>query len=196
MRLLNQAVDCFRRGGVVVYPTDSAYALGCRLGEKTAQARIRRLRQLSSNHLFTLVCRDLSQLGLYARLETSQYRLIKAHTPGPYTFILNATREAPRMLVHAKRRTVGVRVTAQPVAMALLTLLGEPILSVSLILPGETTPLTDPADINQRLGPQVDLVIDGGAGKAQVSTVIDLVQVVPNIVRRGCGDPIPFEVNR
>ncbi len=180
---------------MIAYPTDSSYALGCRIGEKAAVERIRHIRRLDDKHNFTLVCRDLSELGLYAKVDTRLFRLLKAHTPGPYTFILNATREVPRMLLHPKRRTIGLRVPACPIALALLEELGEPLMSVSLILPGETEPLNDPYEMRDQLEHLVDLIIDGGFGGGEASTVIALTDEDPVVVRVGCGDPEPFMVN-
>lgn len=194
-RLIKQAVEIVRQGGVIAYPTDSSYALGCRIGEKSAVERIRHIRRLDDKHNFTLVCRDLSELGLYAKVDTGLFRLLKAHTPGPYTFILNATREVPRMLLHPKRRTIGLRVPACPIALALLEELGEPLMSVSLILPGETEPLNDPYEMRDQLEHSVDLIIDGGFGGGEASTVIALTDEDPVVVRVGCGDPEPFMVN-
>ncbi len=191
-RLIKQAVEIIRDGGVVVYPTDSSYAIGCSMGNKSGIERIRRLRQLDDKHNFTLVCRDLSQLGLFAKVDTAAFRLLKTTLPGPYTIILSATREVPRMLLHPKRRTIGLRVPAQPIAQALLAELGEPLMSVSLILPGESEPMSDPYEIRQTLEHQVDLIIDGGYGGVEASTVISLVDGEPEIVRVGCGDPAAF----
>ncbi|MCQ4348723.1 L-threonylcarbamoyladenylate synthase [Pseudomonas stutzeri] len=193
-RLVKQAVDIIRQGGVAVYPTDSSYALGCRIGDKAALDRIRQLRRLDDKHNFTLVCRDLSQLGEYAKVDTSAFRLLKAHTPGPYTFILDATREVPRMLLHPKRRTIGLRVPGNPIAHALLSELGEPLMSVSLILPGDEHPMSDPYEIRDRLEKLVDLIIDGGYGSLEASTVISLLGGEPEVLREGCGDPEPFRV--
>lgn len=193
-RLVKQAVEIIRQGGVVVYPTDSSYALGCRIGDKAALDRIRQLRRLDDKHNFTLVCRDLSQLGEYAKVDTSAFRLLKAHTPGPYTFILDATREVPRMLLHPKRRTIGLRVPGNPIAHELLTELGEPLMSVSLILPGDEQPMSDPYEIRDRLQKLVDLIIDGGYGSLEASTVISLLGGEPEVLREGCGDPEPFRV--
>jgi tRNA threonylcarbamoyl adenosine modification protein (Sua5/YciO/YrdC/YwlC family) len=193
-RLVKQAVDVIRQGGVAVYPTDSSYALGCQIGNKSAVERIRLLRRLDDKHNFTLLCRDLSQLGEYAKVDTSAFRLLKAHTPGPYTFILDATREVPRMLLHPKRRTIGLRVPANPIAHALLTELGEPLMSVSLIMPGDEQPLSDPEEIRDRLEKLVDLIVDGGYGSLEASTVISLVGGEPEVLRVGCGDPEPFMV--
>ena len=191
-RLIKQAVEIIRNGGVVVYPTDSSYAVGCHTGDKSAAERIRRLRQLDDKHNFTLVCSDLSQLGLFAKVDTGAFRLLKAHTPGPYTFILNATREVPRMLMHPKRRTIGLRVPSHPIAMALLEQLGEPLMSVSLIMPGDAEPLSDPYEMRQVLEHHVDLIIDGGFGGLEASTVINLSGDEPEVIRVGCGDPAPF----
>ena len=192
-RLIKQAVEIIRQGGVVVFPTDSSYAVACHIGDKTAVERIRRLRRLDDKHNFTLICSDLSQLGLFAKVDTSAFRLLKAHTPGPYTFILTATREVPRMLLHEKRRTIGLRVPAHPIALALTRELGEPLMSVSLILPGETLPMSDPYEMRQVLEHQVDLIIDGGFGGLEASTVVSLLDDSPQVVRVGAGDPTPFE---
>ena len=192
-RLIKQAVEIIRQGGVVVFPTDSSYAVACHIGDKTAVERIRRLRRLDDKHNFTLICSDLSQLGLFAKVDTAAFRLLKAHTPGPYTFILTATREVPRMLLHEKRRTIGLRVPAHPIALALTRELGEPLMSVSLILPGETLPMSDPYEMRQVLEHQVDLIIDGGFGGLEASTVVSLLDDSPQVVRVGAGDPTPFE---
>ena len=186
-RLVRQATEIIRRGGVVVYPTDSAYALACEIGNKDGVERIRRLRQVDKHHNFTLVCRDLSELATYARVDNSTFRLLKAHTPGPYTFILDATREVPRRLMHPKRRTIGLRVPSHPIAEALLEDLGEPLMSSSLILPGDELPLTDPWDIRETLEHDVDLVIDGGFCGMETTTVVDLTGPEPALVRQGRG---------
>ena len=191
-RLIKQAVEIIRKGGVVIYPTDSSYAIGCQIGDKGAVERVRRLRQLDDKHNFALICSDLSQLGNYAKIDTGTFRILKAHLPGPYTFILNATREVPRMLLHAKRRTIGLRVPSHPIAMALLEEFGEPLMSVSLILPGEGLPMSDPYEMRQVLEHHVDLIIDGGYGGLEASTVVNLADDEPEIVRIGCGDPSPF----
>jgi tRNA threonylcarbamoyl adenosine modification protein (Sua5/YciO/YrdC/YwlC family) len=193
-RLIKQAVDIIKRGGLVVYPTDSSYALGCQMGDKSAVERIRRLRQLDDKHNFTLMCCDLSQLGLFAKVDTAAFRELKAHTPGPYTFILNATREVPRLVLHPKRRTIGLRVPRHPVAQALLQELGEPLMSVSLIMPGEELPMSDPYEMRDVLEHQVDLIIDAGHGGVSASTVVNLSEGEPQVVRVGCGDPTPFGV--
>ncbi|HEY3700253.1 MAG TPA: L-threonylcarbamoyladenylate synthase [Spongiibacteraceae bacterium] len=191
-RLIGQAVGIIRRGGVIAYPTDSAYALGCHLGDKAALERIRRIRKLDDDHNFTLVCRDLSELGTYARVNNSVFRLIRNHTPGPYTFILKATDEVPRRLLHPKRRTIGLRVPENRIALALLEALGEPLMSVTLILPGDELPLTDPLDIRERLEHDLDLVIDGGICGAEPTTIVDLADDTPVIIRQGRGDIAPF----
>jgi len=191
-RLIKQAVEIIRAGGVVIYPTDSSYAVGCQMGDKGAIERVRRLRQLDDKHNFALICSDLSQLGLFAKIDTGTFRLLKAYVPGPYTFILNATREVPRLLLHPKRRTIGLRVPRNPIALALLAELGEPMMSVSLIMPGESEALNDPYEMRQLLEHQVDLIIDGGFGSTESSTVINLADGEPEVIRIGCGDPAPF----
>lgn len=191
-RLVKQATDVVRNGGVIIFPADSSYALGCKVGDKQALERIRQLRKLDDKHNFTLMCRDLSELGLYAKVDTAVFRLLKAHTPGPYTFILNATREVPRMLMHPKRRTIGLRVPSNPIALALLEELGEPLLTVSLIMPGETEPMSDPYEIRDLLENRVDLIIDGGYGTYEASTVVDLCNDEPVIIRQGAGDSSGF----
>ena len=192
-RLITQAVAIVRAGGVIVYPTDSAYAIGCHLGDKAALERIRRIRKLDNDHNFTLVCRDLSELGTYARVNNSVFRLIRNHTPGPYTFILKATEEVPRRLLHPKRRTIGLRVPENRIALDLLEALGEPLMSVTLMLPGDELPMTDPELIRERLEREVDLVIDGGICGHEPTSVIDLADDIPVIVREGRGDIAPFE---
>ncbi len=191
-RLINQVVETLRRGGLIAYPTDSAYALGCHIGDKLALDRIRAIRQLDKHHNFTLVCKDLSELATYARVNNAAFRLLKGHTPGPYTFILDATSEVPRRLMHPKRKTIGLRVPQNPIAQALLAALGEPLMTSSLILPGETLPLTDPYDIRDRLEHQVELVIDGGFCGFDPTSVIDLTGDQPQVLREGCGDLTAF----
>ena len=193
-RLIRQAADIVRDGGVIVYPTDSAYALGCHIGDKNALDRIRRIRKLDDRHNFTLVCRDLSEIATYARVDNSVYRLLKHHTPGPYTFILRATSEVPRRLMHPKRRTVGLRVPDNAITQALLGDLGEPLMSVTLIMPGDELPLIDPYEVRELLEHQVDLVIDGGYCGMEATTVVDLADDLPMLLRAGKGDPTPFEV--
>lgn len=191
-RLIDQAVDVLNRGGLIVYPTDSAYALGCRIGDKMALDRVRALRQLDKNHNFTLMCRDLSELATFAKVDNAAFRLIKAHTPGPYTFILTATSEVPRRLMHPKRKTIGMRVPNNPIALALLETLGEPIMSSSLIMPGDSEPLTDPYDIRVTLEHLVEVVIDGGYCGMEATTVVDLTGDQPEITRQGCGNTDDF----
>lgn len=192
-RLVRQAVDILRDGGVIVYPTDSAYAIGCRIGDKAALDRIRRIRRLDDRHNFTLVCRDLSEIATYARVDNAIYRLLKHHTPGAFTFILRATSEVPRRLMHPKRRTVGLRVPDNAIAQALLADLNEPLMSVTLIMPGDVLPLIDPYEIRELLEHEVDLVVDGGYCGMEATTVVDLVDEPPLILRAGKGDTTPFE---
>lgn len=192
-RLIHQAVEIVRRGGLIVYPTDSAYALGCHIGDKLALDRIRAIRQLDKDHNFTLMVRDLSELANYAHVDNTAFRLIKSHTPGPYTFILNATSEVPRRLQHPKRKTLGMRMPDNAIALALLESLGEPLMSVSLIMPGDELPLTDPYDIRGILEHQVELVIDGGFCGMEPTTVVDLTGELPVVTRKGCGPTDEFE---
>jgi tRNA threonylcarbamoyl adenosine modification protein (Sua5/YciO/YrdC/YwlC family) len=187
VRLIRRAVEAVRAGGVIVYPTDSCYALGCALGDKGAMERIARIRGTDKNHHFTLVCRDLSEIARYARVENWQYRLLKACTPGPYTFILEATREVPRRLQNPKRRTIGIRVPDHKVPLLLLEELGEPLMSSTLLLPGDPYPLTDAREIHARLGQQVTAVLDGGNCGLEPTTVVDLAGPAPVVVRLGKG---------
>lgn len=191
-RLVVQAVERLRAGAVLVYPTDSAYALGCHLGDKSALDRIRAIRRLDEKHNFTLVCRDLSELSTYAVVDNAAYRLLRAHTPGPYTFILRATAEVPRRLMHPKRKTIGVRVPDNPIALALLEELDEPIMSVTLVMPGDEFPLHDPEEFQQRLGRQVDLIIDGGGCGLEPTTIVDLAGPAPVVLREGKGRSAAF----
>ena len=193
-RLVRQAVATLRDGAVIVYPTDSGYALGCHLDDKDAVTRIRQIRGLDEQHHMTLVCRDLSELSTYARVNNVQFRLLKNNTPGAYTFILQATKEVPRRLQHPKRSTVGVRIPDHPVALALLEELGEPLLSTTLILPDMPYPLTDVEEIREQLERSVDLVIEGGTVGLEPTTVIDLSGDAPQLVRAGRGDSAPFGV--
>lgn len=190
--LIREAVAILRHGGVIIYPTDSAYALGCQRGAKGAVERIRRIRQLDDSHHMTLMCRDLSELSTYAQFDNTAYRLLKAHTPGPYTFILRATQEVPRRLQHPKRKTIGLRVPENPITQAILENLDEPMLSTTLLLPNCDTPLIEPAAMHDMLGHQVDLVIDGGPCGLEPTTIIELVGGHPVVVRVGRGDPEPF----
>jgi len=187
-RLIHQAVEILRKGGVIVYPTDSAYALGCPIGDKKAIERIRASRRFDQDHHFALVCRDLSELGLYARVTNSAYRLIRTATPGAYTFVLPATREVPRRLVDTKRKTIGLRVPDNEICRALLGEMGEPIMSTTLILPGDEYPLTDPLEIRDLMEHQVDLVIDGGYCDLESTTVVSFEEDVPTIIREGMGN--------
>ena len=189
-RLIKQAAEIIRGGGLAVIPTDCAYA--CRLGDKNATERLHRLRQLGPKHNFTLLCRDLSELSLFAKVDNSQYRLLKAHTPGAFTFILPGTREVPRLLMHPKKRTIGIRVPANAIAMALLEEMNEPLMTTSLIMPGEIMPLSDPYDIRQMLEHQLDLVVDGGYCGIEATTVIDMTEEVPELLRQGVGDASAF----
>lgn len=193
-RLIAQACDIIRKGGLIVYPTDSGYALGCQIGDKVAMDRIRRIRQLDNSHNFTLVCRDLSEISLYSKVNNSVYRAIKAHTPGAYTFILPATKEVPRRLQHVKRKTIGLRIPDNKIALALLEELDEPLMSSTLIMPGDDYPLSDPQDANELLGKHLELVIDGGFGSAEATTVIEFIDDLPQVMRVGLGDPEPFEI--
>ncbi len=191
-RLIKRAAEIVRSGGVIAYPTDSCYALGCHIGDKTAMERIRKIRDVDERHHFTLVCRDLSEIGTFAKVNNSQYRLLKAHTPGSYTFILQATRELPRRIAHPKRATIGVRVPEHVAALALLAELNEPLLSSTLMLPNDVEPLNDADEIRRKLNHQVDLILDGGACGVVPTTVIDLSGDEPILVRQGKGDSTVF----
>lgn len=195
LRLIRQAVEIVRSGGIIVYPTDSCYALGCHLGDKNAMTRIRTIREVDERHHFTLVCRDLAEISTYAKVDNSQYRLLKATTPGSYTFILQATREVPRRMQHPKRNTIGLRIPGHPVVLALLEELGEPLLSSTLILPGDEFPLNDAEEIRERLEHQVELVMDAGSCGIEMTTVIDLTTDVPELIRPGKGSLEPFGIN-
>ena len=186
-RLIDRSVEILRKGGLIAYPTDSAYALGCHIGDKFALDRIRAIRNLDKHHNFTLMCRDISQLASYARVDNSAFRLIKVHTPGPYTFILTATSEVPRRLMHPRRKTLGVRVPDNNIALALMETLGEPLMTSSLILPDDELPLTDPYDIRETLEHQLELVVDGGFCGMEPTTVVDLTGEEPQIIRVGRG---------
>ncbi|HRF63304.1 MAG TPA: L-threonylcarbamoyladenylate synthase [Candidatus Competibacter sp.] len=191
-RLIAQAVEQLSAGAVIVYPTDSSYALGCRLGDKTAAERIRHIRQTDRHHNFTLVCRDLSEIATYAKVDNRRYRLLKTATPGPFTFILQATHEVPRRLQHPRRKTIGIRIPDTAIVRALLAALGEPIMSCTLTLPGDDWPLADPQEIEERLRNDVDLIIDGGPCQQEPTTVLDLTEDAPQLIRQGLGDAGPF----
>jgi tRNA threonylcarbamoyl adenosine modification protein (Sua5/YciO/YrdC/YwlC family) len=186
-RLIRRAADIVRGGGVIAYPTDSCYALGCHIGDKAALERVRRIRQADRHHHFTLVCRNLADVGRFAKLDTWQFRLIKACTPGPYTFPLPATTETPRRLQHERRRTIGVRIPDHPVPLLLLAELGEPLMSSTLMLPGDALPLTDGLEIRARLEHEIDAVLDGGNCGVEPTTVIDLAVNPPVVMRSGKG---------
>ena len=186
-RLIRQAVEILRADGLIVYPTDSSYALGCHVGDKRGMERIRRIRAIDNKHNFTLVCRDLSEIAIYARVDNSAYRLLRSLTPGPYTFILSATHEVPRRLQNPKRKTIGIRVPDHPIAQALLADLGQPLMSSTLILPGKDIPETEAEEIRERLESEVDLVIEGGHCGFEPTTVIDMSEGAPQVLRQGCG---------
>lgn len=187
-RLIQQAVDIINKGGVIIYPTDSSYAIGCHLGDKKAMDRIHAIRKLDKNHNFTLVCSDLSEISKYAVVDNMNYRLLKSLTPGPYTFILEASREVPKRLKHAKRKTIGIRVPDNNVTTALLEELGQPLMSSTMSLPGAEYPMTDPYEIRVRLENSVDLIIDGGFCGHEPTTVVNLIEDQPEILRQGKGN--------
>jgi tRNA threonylcarbamoyl adenosine modification protein (Sua5/YciO/YrdC/YwlC family) len=187
-RLVAKIVETIREGGLIAYPTDSSYAFGCHIGDKRAMDRIRRIRRTDKSHNFTLVCSDLSEISTYARIDNWAYRMLKAMTPGPYTFILPATREVPKRLQHPKRRTIGLRVPDHPLVRAVLEALGEPIMSSTLLLPGDDLPLTDPHDIEERIGHDIDLIIDAGPTGIEPTSVIDLSEGTVEVLRVGRGD--------
>jgi tRNA threonylcarbamoyl adenosine modification protein (Sua5/YciO/YrdC/YwlC family) len=193
-RLIKQAVSIIHDGGLVIYPTDSSYALGCHIGDKGAMERIRRLRRVDEEHNLTLVCRDLTEISHYAKIDNRDYRLLKALTPGPYTFIHKATKQVPRRLMHPKRRTIGIRVPDNAIVKALLEELGEPIMSTTMIMPGEEMPLTDPYEMRDLLDQHVDCIIDGGYCGLEPTTVVVMTEDVPQVVRVGKGDITLFEV--
>jgi tRNA threonylcarbamoyl adenosine modification protein (Sua5/YciO/YrdC/YwlC family) len=192
-RLITQAVAIIRNGGVVVYPTDSGYALGCQLENKQALERICKIRRIDDKHNFTLLCRDLSELSLYARVDNVAFRLLKAHTPGAYTFIFKATKEVPKRWMNAMRKTIGIRVPDNKIALDLLEAMGEPLMSTSLILPGNETTESDPEEIRDSLEHAVDVILNGGYLGEQPTTVIDFSDDDAVVLRRGAGDPAPFE---
>lgn len=187
-RMIKTAAAIVRDGGVIAYPTDSCYALGCRIGDKAALQRIRQIRMLDKKHNLSLLCQDLSEIGNYAKVHNTSFRLMKSVAPGPYTFLLAATKSVPRRLLHPKRKTIGIRIPDNRIALSLLSALGEPMLSTSLILPGEQQPLVDPAEIAVKLRGQIDLVIDGGSGGLNATTVVDLAEGQATVVRHGAGD--------
>ncbi|WP_426163532.1 L-threonylcarbamoyladenylate synthase [Pseudoduganella sp. R-34] len=188
LRLIKQAAQIIHGGGIVALPTDSCYALVCHLDDKAAVEKLRRIRGIDEKHHLTLLCRDLSEISTYARVDNKQFRLMKAVTPGPYTFILEATREVPRRLSHPSRKTIGLRVPKNTITEMLMEELGQPLLGTTLILPDDDEPLTDPDMVLERLGKQVELVIDGGACSFEPTTVVDLTGDEPELIRRGCGD--------
>ncbi len=192
LRLIRQAAQIIHGGGIVALPTDSCFALVCHLDDKAAVERLRRIRGVDDKHHLTLLCRDLSEIAQYAKVDNRQYRLLKAATPGPYTFILEATKEVPRRLSHPSRKTIGLRVPENPIVLALLEELGQPLLGTTLILPDESEPLTDPDEVNARIGRQIELTIDGGAAGLEPTTVIDLTGAEPELVRQGRGDASLF----
>ena len=192
-RFLNQAADLVRRGGIIAYPTDSGYALGCHIGDKNALERIRAIRKLDAKHNFTLVCRDLSELAVYAKVDNVAYRILRSHTPGPYTFVLQASSEVPRRLKHPKRKTIGIRVPDNLIAQGLLAALDEPLMSVTLIMPGESLPLLDPYEIRDLLGHQLELVIDGGFCGMDPTSVVDLSTETVEVLREGAGCVAEFQ---
>ena len=187
-RLLSEAADIVARGGLIVFPTDTAYALGCHIGDKQALERIRQLRRLDKHHHLTLICRDLSELGTYARVDNVSYRILKRLTPGPFTFLLPATREVPRRLIHPKKKTIGLRVPDCAIASGLLNTLGEPMMSTTMRLPAAELPLNDPAEMRELLERSVDLVIDGGSGGIETTTVVDLTVPGGQVIRQGAGE--------
>ena len=191
-RLIKQAVEMIRKGSVVVYPTDASYGIGCAIGQKAPLEKIIRLRRLDKKHHFTIMCKDLSELAVYARVDNVAFRLLRNNTPGPYTFILRATSETPRRLLHPKRKSVGLRIPDNPVALSLLEELGEPLLTSTLQLPDDEYPMIDPEEINERIGNQVDLILDGGWGDMEFTTVVDMFDDTYEILREGKGDPEPF----
>lgn len=189
---VRKIVADIRDGAVIAYPTDSSYALGCRIGDRSAVKRIERIRRKDKRHNFTLVCADLSEISVYARVENWAYRLIKSLTPGPYTFILPATRQLPKILAHPKRRTIGIRVPDHPLVRAMLDELGEPIMSSTLMLPGDDRPLTDPVEIEERIGHEIEAIVDGGSAGIEPTTVLDLSGGSVEVLRVGLGDVSHF----
>ena len=191
-RLIAQAAAIIRAGGVIAYPTDSCYAIGCHIGDKEAMQRLRTIRKIDDKHHLTLMCRDLSEIATYAQVDNVQYRLLKKLTPGSYTFILRASREVPRRLLHPRRKTIGMRVPDHPVAQALLAAMGDPLLSATLILPGDAVPLNDGEEIRTRLEHSLDLVLDAGSCGIDPTTMVDLTGASPELLRQGKGSSEPF----
>ena len=192
-RLIGKTIEILNRGGVMAYPTDSGYALGCHIGDKSALQNICRIRQLDDKHQFSIMCKDISQVSVYAHFDTPVYRLLKAATPGPYTFILRASREVPKRLIHIKRKTIGIRIPDIPIVQAILDQLGEPFFTTSFILPGEEFPMNDTEEIRDRFGHQLDVVIDGGQGSTIPTTLVDMTEDAPVILREGRGDVQLFQ---
>lgn len=192
-RGITQVVEALAKGGVIVYPTETSYGLGCQIGDKEAIKKIRRIRHLDRDHNFTLMCRDLSELAIYARVDNPSFRILKAHTPGPYTFIFEATKEVPKRLLHPKRNTIGIRVTSNPIARAILDALNGPMLSVTLWLPGDEFPVADVKEDFNKLDSLVDVIVDGGYSSMEPTTVVDLSQGTPKVVRVGKGDISDFQ---
>lgn len=191
-RLLKQAADRLMAGDLIVMATDASYVLACRIGDKSAMERLRRLRELDDSHHLTLMCRDLSEIGTYAKVDNSVFRLLKAHTPGPYTFILPGTREVPKRLLHPKKQSIGIRVPAHPVPLGLLALLDEPLLTATLLMPGDSLPMTDPDEIVERLARRVEVILDSGHGNVSSTSVIDFTTDTPEVMREGLGDVSAF----
>lgn len=192
-RLISQAVECILAGDVLVYPTDAAYAFGCQIGNKSAMERIAQIRQLPAKHQYAILCQDLSDIATYAKVDNSMYRLLKANTPAITTFILPATSEVPRRLMHPKKKTIGIRIPSNPICQALLKELGQPLITSTLILPGQDDPLDDPYDIEMQLSKRIDVFIDGGIGMLATTSIVDLSQDSPKVIRQGLGDTSAFE---
>ncbi|RFS26193.1 threonylcarbamoyl-AMP synthase [Acinetobacter sp. SWAC5] len=192
-RLISQAVERIRAGEVVVYPTDAAYAIGCQIGNKHAMERISRIRQLDAKHQYAIICADLSDIATYAKVDNAMYRLLKNNTPAITTFILPATSEVPKRLMHPKKKTIGLRIPSNPICQMLLQELGEPLLTSTLILPGQSAPIDDPYDIEMQLGKLIDVLIDGGLGTLNTTSIVNLAGEYPEVIRRGVGDVSAFE---